>query len=241
MNSKSIYLTFTFLFWACSVCYAGYGSSEGSSYHKFQYDIKGEIEIKPDYALFPFIVTVESKDFKSSLMKAKKIISEVEKKLKTLGKPNLSISSADFFEPHEYKKRIYSSFFGEQKGKAKAQISSYFAIKFSEEDKFWDRAQYIASALDFLKGCKIKFEGADKIKFTYEEAVYHIENAEEYREKIVKSIYSKAKKAANIIAKQENKKPIIKEIKFDQMIIQEILNFNKASLSLDATIEFGFE
>ncbi|MDH5767114.1 MAG: hypothetical protein OEZ38_13960, partial [Gammaproteobacteria bacterium] len=52
--------------------YAGLGFSE-DEIHKFRYDVKGEIMVKPDRAVFPVLITVKSKTYKQSLERANKL------------------------------------------------------------------------------------------------------------------------------------------------------------------------
>ncbi len=94
--------------------------------------------------------------------------------------------------------------------------------------------------MDFLNKHSVRYKQIDDVSFTYGDVIYHIDNVEQYREQIVNAIYQKAKKAADIVAKQEKKKPVIREVRYNQEIKQDILNLTKASLSLSAVIEFEF-
>jgi len=80
-----------------------------------------------------------------------------------------------------------------------------------------------------------------KIKVTAKDVYYEISNIERYRGDIIKSIYSKAHNMASIVAQAEGVELRVDEVTFDQRINSEIINFGKASLSINARIEFTFD
>ena len=70
---------------------------------------------------------------------------------------------------------------------------------------------------------------------------YEISNSEQYRSDIIKSIYTKAQSMAKIVAQAEKVELRVDEVKFDQNIKTEVINFNRASLSINAQINFTFD
>ncbi len=219
------YNVFTFLlclFVFNSVCFAGLGSYEGDSY-KFTYEIEGEIEVKPDTAVLPLIITVNSKSYSNALKKIKITVEKVQKDVNALNEKVFSMSPSDFYKPREYgKKLIDVSFFGNGKNSLNAKLVFNIYIAFKDEHNFWKRAEFIAQANDFVLSLSKKFEKKDNISIASNKIYYEISNTEQYRSDIIKSIYSKAQDMANLVAKAEGVKLRVDEVKFDQHIKMEV-------------------
>ncbi len=221
--------------------FAGLDYSEKSQ-HKFRYEVKGEIIVKPDRAIFPIIITVQSKSYKFSLQNANKIVSALKSDTKKLDNEVFSISSSDFFKKHKRRKKINLSFWGDDnKNAAKTKYIAYLIVKFNNTVTFEDRAKYIAESLDFINNFKKKYIKDENTSIYQEGSFYEIDNVEQFREKIVNSVYQKAKLMADIVGKYEGLVPVIKEVYFDQGIIEDIINFNSASLSINAKLEYTFK
>ncbi len=212
------------------------------SKHKFRYEVKGEIIVKPDRAIFPIIITVQSKSYKLSLQRANEIVSVLKLDTSKLDNKVFSISPSDFFKKHKRRKKINLSFWGEDdKNVAKTKYIAYLIVKLNNNVTFENRAKYIAESLDFIHKFKGKYIKDENTTIYQEGSFYEIDNLEQYRKKIVSSIYQKAKSMAEIVGKHENVSPVIKEVYFDQHIIEDIVNFNSAYLSINAKIEYGFK
>ncbi len=238
------YKIFTFLFCLFvfnSVCFAGWSSYERGSY-KFTYDIEGEIEVKPDTAVIPLMITVNSKSYSNALKKIKTTVKKVQKDVKALDEKVFSISPSDFYKPQEYgKKLIDVSFFGNGKDSLNAKLVFNIYIAFKDEHTFWKRAEFIAHANDFVLSLSEKFQKNDNISIASNKIYYEISNTEQYRSDIIKSIYSKAQDMANLVAKAESVKLRVDEVKFDQHIKMEVINFSRTCLNINAQINFTFD
>lgn len=237
---KIIFITLLSLTYLSPV-FAGYGSYDESS-HQLKYDVKGEIEVKPDKVIFPIVITLKDKTYNSSLLQAKKVITELETALKNHDSQVFSFSSLDFYKPaNRSGKSIDLSFFGRNDELSTTKLVSYLSINFSSSHAFWDRSKYVADALDLMRVYSKKYKEGENKSVYLEDAYYEINNIEQYRGTIVESIYSKARLMADIIAKQENLKPKIKFVSFNQNIQKDVINFSKASLTISAVIEYSFE
>ncbi|MBU2714188.1 SIMPL domain-containing protein, partial [Zooshikella harenae] len=209
--------------------------------HNFQYDIEGEIEVKPDVAYLPVTIQTMDKSYTTALSQSKTVLDKLFEELNALNEPSFSISPADFFKPKKYAKKIDITFFDKREEDVNSNLNVYLIIDFAEKDSFWLKAKKIAVALDFMQGFSKNYESDDNITVTGKDIYYEVNNKEQYREKIVKIIYIKAKKVAELIGSSEKKKIAIKEAKFDQHIKEDIPDFNKARLSIGASIIFAFE
>lgn len=240
MNYKAFTILFC-LFIFNSVCFAGWGSYEKDSY-KFTYDIEGEIEVKPDTAVLPLIITVNSKSYSESLKKIKTLIKSVQKDVKTLNEKVFSMSPSDFYKPNEYGRKLMDvSFFGNDKDSLNTKLVTNIYITFKDEYNFWKRAEFIAQANDFALSLSKKFDKNDKISISSKKIYYEISDTEQYRSDIIKSIYSKAQNMATVVAKAEGVKLRVDEVKFDQHIKMDVINFNRACLNINAQINFTFD
>jgi len=133
------------------------------------------------------------------------------------------------------------TFFGKDKDEASTNLTLCLTVKFEDKNDFWDRADSVAQALDFLDDFMKAHDRKENIALSREAMFYEVDNKEQFREEIVQIIYSKAKKVADVTDQNEGREPKVREVKFDQNIREDILNFNKALLSIDATMEFSFE
>lgn len=231
----------SFLFILNSVCFAGWSSYEGESY-KFTYDVEGEIEVKPDTAVLPLIITVNSKSYSESLKKVRTMIDGIQKDVTALNEKVFSISPSDFYKPEEYGKDSFDvSFFGGKDDSLHAKLVFNIYIAFNKEHDFWKRAEFIAKANDYASSLSKKFDKNDQISIEIEKIYYEISNIEQYRSEIIKSIYTKAQSMAKIVAQAEKVELRVDEVKFDQHIKTEVINFNRASLSINAQINFTFD
>ncbi len=222
-------------------CFAGLDYNEKNS-HRFKYAVKGEINIKPDRAVFPVTVTVNSKSYVKSFEDASKLIAGFKLEIKKLNNKIFSISPSNFFKKRKYKKKFNVSFFGDDdENIAKTRLIAFLIIKFEPNHNFQQRAQFIAESLDFINKFKTQHKNNKKVTIYQEDSFYEINNVERFREEIVSSVYNKAKNMAQIIGKHENITPTIKEVYFDQYINEDIINFNNASLSINAKIEYTFK
>jgi len=237
---KTLLITLSTLVYLNPV-FAGYGGYDEKS-HQLKYDVTGEIEVKPDKAIFPIVITVKEKTYNASLLQAKKIITEIEQALKKYDSQVFTFSSLDFYKPeHRTRKSIDLTFFGRNNEVSTTKLVSYLSINFSSSHEFWERSKYVADALDFIRLHAMKYKEDEARSVSLEDAYYEISNIEQYRGTIVESIYSKARLMADIIAKQENLKPKIKFVSFNQRIQKTVINFSKASLTISAVIEYSFE
>ena len=230
--------------WIClpvSYGFAGYDRTYDS--RQFQYEITGEIQVKPDFALFPVTIATDAKTFDGSLKKAKDVFTGIETDLKQVDPTHFSLSPFDFERSPEQHKMLdaHISFFKREENTSKTQLYFYLRVQFTHDHSFWERAQLLATALDFLTKQIAGFEKDKTLDVHYGEVSLHVEQKEQYREQIIYSMYAKAKKFAEVVAAHEQVIPVIKEIRAGQTIRQEILNINNASLSLDADIIFQFE
>ena len=86
-----------------------------------------------------------------------------------------------------------------------------------------------------------KYEKNDKITVSPKKTYYEILEIERYRGEVIKSIYSKAQEMAAIVAEAEGVELRVDKVTFDQRINKEVINFSRASLSINARIEFTFD
>ncbi|MCP4695080.1 MAG: hypothetical protein GY859_44040 [Desulfobacterales bacterium] len=166
-------------------------------------------------------------------------MSRLEKDVGRLDPTRFTITPANFDKSYEYSK-FSISFFGNDKTLSKTNLEFFLRIHFSDEHTFWERAKWIAEALDVLQRYGDEFKEDKMVEFHHGEMRLRVENKERYREQIVNTLYVKARRVADAIAAHENTTPAIKEMSCTQSIREEILNIHKASLSLDATILFEF-
>lgn len=235
MKTLKVLFVFIFFFIFADSVNAGYGS--GRYYNNFKYKVDGEIAVKPDIASYPVIVTIDSRSYKRSLSSAKRIISGISKDLKKLGKNEYSISTTNFFRSKKYSK-IKVTFFGGNKEKRRTKMIFNINVNFKDTHDFWKRAALIAEILDFIKSAQRRYSN-DTIKISQGERYFHINNVEKFRKDIISSIYKKAKTTASVIETNEKRKLKIVHITFGQNIKKSFLGFDKATLSLDANIEFA--
>ncbi|MGI0117485.1 SIMPL domain-containing protein [Zooshikella sp. RANM57] len=246
MNYASQFFLISFTFFVASFAYGGFSSSKGyNTYdmykHNFQYKIEGEIEVKPDVAYLPVTIKTTDKSYTTALSQSKTVLDKLVEELNALNEPSFSISSTDFFKPKKYAKKIDISFFNKSEDVVNSNLNVYLAIDFTDSDTFWVKAEKIAIALDFVQKFSKKYDAYDNIIVASKDIYYEVKDKEQYREKIVKRVYEKAKKVAELIGLSEKKKIAIKEAKFDQHIKEDIPDFIKARLSIGASIVFTFE
>jgi len=239
---KTIILCITvFMGLVATSSFAGLGYYE-KKIHKFQYEVEGEIIVKPNRAVIPVIINTSDISFEKSLIKARKILFSTAAGLKKLDSKNFSLSPADFFKPINKGKKILDvSFFGGEKNLKKTKLILYVNINFNDDHDFWARAELLSKAHDYLSKLKKNNNSKDDSSIYIEETFYEISDAEKYRAQIIESIYQKAKVTASIIENKEKIALEIKHITFDQHINKDIVNFNSASLTINANIEFGKE
>ncbi|MCP4347592.1 MAG: hypothetical protein GY795_18970 [Desulfobacterales bacterium] len=224
-----------------SVGYAGWDSSYQSESYKFTYEVEGEIEIKPDAAVLPLIITVRSVSYSESLKKLRQLLEGFSKNVKTLGEDVFSSTPSDFFKSQDSGRKLNVSFFGGNNDKYRAKLVFNIYVTFKDEHNFWQRAEFMAKANDFVASSEKKFEKNDKISVSSENIYYEISDMERYRGDIIKSVYSKAQEMAKIVAEAEGVKLRVDEVAFDQRINKEVINFSRASLGINARIKFTFD
>lgn len=241
MKYKNIVFIIVLSLLSVKPSFAGLGSYDKAS-HRLKYEVKGEMDVRPDKAVFPIVISIKDRSYAESLAQARNIISEIETALKKHDGKIFSLSSLDFYKPDDrMRKSIDLSFFGRNDDMSKTKLVSYLSVSFNDEHAFWDRSKYVAQALDFVKGFSRKYKEDDNKSIFLEEVFYEINNVEQYRESIVKSVYKKARLMADIIAKQEKLKPKIKYVSFEQHIREDVINFSKANLTINAELEYTFE
>ncbi len=239
----------SFLFSVALVCWlipvqsahCGLGSYKSRTPQTLRYDVSGEAMVKPDCALFPISLSAEAKSYQAGMTQAKGIFDELRKALKGQCGDKAAFYPASLDESRSYeKKRISVSFFKSEEKNVSVRFEFILKLGFDAEAGFWERAAAIAKALDFLNERVENSEAEPSIRLRYGEMRLEVEKREQYREAIVRAIYAKAKKVADVIAEQEKRQPVIQEIHFSQAIRQDILNLHQAALSLEADIAFGF-
>jgi hypothetical protein len=224
-----------------SVCFAGWGSYSREPY-KFTYEVEGEIEVKPDTAVLPLTITVSSKSYSESLKKVKTILDGIGKDVNAIDEKVYSTSPSDFFRSQENGRKILDvSFFGGGDDASSAALVFNIFMAFDDGHDFWQRAEFIAKANDYVSSLSKKYEKNDAISVSPEKIYYEISDVERYRADIIKSIYSKAQAMAKIVADAEGVKLRVDEVKFDQRINKEFINFSRASLGINAQIDFTFD
>ncbi|NOY74951.1 MAG: hypothetical protein GXP32_04065 [Kiritimatiellaeota bacterium] len=244
MINRIVGWTVLFSLLASTVCEAGLLRSSGSrpALSQFNYDVIGEVVVKPTCALFPITLAAKSDSFASAVGKSKVVLIDLKKRLSGLGKSNFSISPTDCVRKKEYRKFIPVSFWGgRKKEKVSVRLKLVLRVSFAEKDDFWTRAGFVAAALDFLKARRVEFKDNGDFDFSYGSVSYFVEDVEKHRERIVESIYSKAKTAADILAKSSKTKSVLRSVRVDQNITQRVENLDKAWLSLGAVIKFEFK
>lgn len=222
--------------------HAGYSSSE-SKYYKFRYDVRGEIEVRPDRAVFPLIIKARAVSYERSLNAANQVVNQLDTEARKLDADKFSVDTNDYARETRRRSKINLSFFGndsDDKKRATSRVVSYLVLYFSDADDFSRRATLVAKALDFINAFNSSYEDNRFISISSDEVFYEISDVEQYREQVVSSVYQKARNMAAVIGKQEKLKPVIKDVHFDQHITEEILSFNKAALSVGAKIEYRF-
>ncbi len=98
MKTATFLAIFFFLFLTTSTSFAGWGYS-GKRDLKFNYKVEGEIEIKPDKAIFPIIITTHGNSYIDSLNTTRNITNEITDELKKLDNTIFTSSPSDFFKP----------------------------------------------------------------------------------------------------------------------------------------------
>lgn len=144
---------------------AGMNYYESQS-HQFRYEVKGEVNIKPDTAVFPVTITVESESYQQALQKAQQLAAEFKTSAGKLNRKFFTVSSADFFKRHQRGKKLslsVSFFDSSSEEDASAKLVSVLSIGFKADQDFDQRAGLIAEALDFVRGFKKRYEKNDKI------------------------------------------------------------------------------
>ena len=239
---KTILLCFTaFIGLFVTSSFAGLDYYE-KQIHKFKYEVEGEIIVKPNRAVIPVIIDTYDINFEKSLIKAHEILSSTEAELKKWDSKYFSLTPADFFKPASRGKKILDvSFFGGEKDRKKTKLILYININFSDDQDFWTRAKLLAKAHDYLSTLKTRYKSKDDSSIHIGELFYEIIDAENYRAQIIETIYQKAKVTSSIIERKEKIILEIKHITFDQHIKKDIINFNSASLTINANIQFGKE
>lgn len=227
---------------AGSSSFAGYESSRWSDSHKFTYEVEGEIEVKPDVAVVPLIISVNSKSYSESLGQARQLLDGIKKGVAELGSSVFSATPSDFFKPQGGGRKLLDvSFFGGGDEQLQAALVFNIYVTFKPEHDFWQRAEFMAKANDFVVDLEKKHKKSDKIVISPREIYYEIHDVEKYRLEIVKSIYSKAHQMSSIVAEAEGVNLRVDEVTFDQRINKEVINFSRASLRINSRIEFSFE
>lgn len=224
------------------VGYAGWESSYRSESYKFTYEVEGEIEVKPDTAVLPLVIKVRAKSYSDSLKQARQLLDDINKDVKALGSDVFSLTPSDFFKPQGGGRKLLDvSFFGGGDDEPQAMLVFNIYVAFKDDHNFWKRAEFMAKGNDFVASLEKKYEKNDKITVSPKKTYYEISEIERYRGDIIKSIYSKAHEMAAIVAEAEGVKLRVDKVTFDQRINKEVINFSRASLSINARIEFTFD
>lgn len=237
MIINRIILSFALLLFTFS-SFAGFSSKEYAS-HTLKHEANGELEIKPDRAVFPVVFSVEEKTFTKALAMIRSMNDSLMQEAKNVDPDAVSVLPADFYKPGKGNKYSDISFFGGDKNDSNAKFTAYLNIHFKPQYDFWKRSALLAKALDFLKNFAKKYK-TDEVSIRHDNAFYEVDNIEQYRKKLLELIYKKARTMAETIAKQEKAKLKIKYVSFDQYISKEIINFNRMVLSIPARIEYTF-
>jgi hypothetical protein len=146
------------------VGYAGWESSYGSKTYKFTYEVEGEIEVEPDTAVLPLMITVSAKSYSDALNQAKKLLNGFNQEIKALGSDVFSATPTDFFKPQRGgRKSLDLSFFrsGDDKSQAMLVFNVYAAFKSNHD--FWERAAFMAQANDFIASIENRYKKNEKI------------------------------------------------------------------------------
>ncbi len=241
MKTVRVIAMAVFLVFISSPALAGLGYSREKTIN-FDYKVVGEIEIKPDKAVFPITITTNGKSYIDSLGAIRDIINEMTKELKKLDHTIFTSSPSDFFKPYDKGRKFLDvSFFSGERSRARSKLVFNIYVNFTRNHSFWQRAEFLAAAHDFIARFVIKYEKDEYATVSMEDVYYEIVNVEQYRDEIIRSIYKKAKIMADIISKEEKVKLEVRQVMFDQRIDKEILNFNRASLTINANLDFGYE
>jgi len=222
--------------------HAGFSSGNRNAFYKFSYEVQGEIEVKPDTAVLPLVITVRAKSNTDALNQAKQLLTAVTQEVKALGSEVFSSSPSDFFKPQNgNRKMVEVSFFKANEEETQAKMVFNIYVTFKEEHDFWQRAGFMAKANDFVAALEKKYQKNERINASSQDTYYEISDIERYRGEIIRSIYAKAHNMAEIVAKAEGTTLKVDQVTFDQRIKSEVINFNRESLSLDARIGFVFD
>jgi len=222
--------------------YAGWESSYGSKSYKFTYEVEGEIEVEPDTAVLPLMITVRAKSYSDALNQAKKLLNGFNQEIKSLGSNVFSATPSDFFKPQRGgRKSLDLSFFSSGEDESQAMLVFNVYVAFKSNHDFWERAAFMAQANDFIASIENRYKKNDKIKISPNKTYYEISDIEKYRGAIIKTIYAKAHQMAQIVAEAEGADLKVNKVAFDQRIQKEVINFSRASLSINAKIDFTFD
>jgi len=208
----------------------------------FNYKIKGTITIRPDRAVIPLTLTVTDTTYVKSLAEIYVAYDKLKLLLKKLDDKIFNFSPGNFYKQGNWHKRYASvSFFSApEKDQVKTTLSVYLVIRFTDKHSFKQRAEFIASAYDFINSHLTKKNAHPKnTKIETHSIQYIIDDIESYREAIVKELYRRAKLMVELVAKQEKAETRIQKVDFNQTINQNIDHFNKATLSLSADFKFN--
>lgn len=224
------------------ISYAGWESSYQSKSYKFTYEVEGEIEVEPDTAVLPLMITVSAKSYLDALNQAKKLLDGFNQEIKVLGSDVFSATPLDFFKPHSGgRKSIDISFFSSGDDASQAILVFNVYVAFKSHHDFWVRAAFMAQANDFIASIENRYKKNDKILISPKKTYYEISEIEKYRGAIIKTVYAKAHQMAQIVAEAEGVDLRVDKVTFDQRIQKEVINFNRASLSINAKIDFTFD
>ncbi|GBC61821.1 hypothetical protein DENIS_2783 [Desulfonema ishimotonii] len=241
MHRKIIFTVSCLLIISASACFAGLNYYE-EKVHKFNYTVEGEIEIKPDKAVFPIILTIQGNSYADSLKNTQRITHQIISELKQLDNTVFTASPSDFFKQRDRGKTLLDvSFWRNDENKPESKLIFNIYVNFKTDHTFWQRAEFLAEAHDFIDRFIKRYKEDETVSVYPEETYYEIDRIEQYREEIIRSIYEKAKTMADIIASEEKVNLDIRQVTFGQHIVKEILNFNRASLTINADIEFAFD
>lgn len=220
------------------LAWAGLSSSDYDS-QTLKHEVEGELEVKPDRALYPLRITVDTRSYDNSLNKIESLHKTLETQVKALGE-SFNVSPAAFYKPGTYRKKSKLSFFSSDSASTSIRFVSYINVNFKQEHDFWTRARLIAKALDFIESFRKKNK-SKTVSINHDDVVYEIDFIEQYRKKLIESIYKKAKNTAEIVAKQENASLQIKYVSFAQHIKKQSVSFNQTILTIPAVIEYSFK
>lgn len=245
MKNRSSYPLLTILLTSL-ILLTGTARASASSYREeparhYQYQIKGAVVVRPDKALFPLTISVQGKNYVQALAKANQVQQEIKKRLNKFDEKVYRLSPVNFYRQSVRGKRYTSiSFFskGRHNGPSASMLVN-LVVRFTDRHSFQDRADMIARAYDFLNEVNGVYAEKKNMSVRTGSVQYGIDNVEKFRAMVVKQIYQRGKLMVDIVAKQEHAAAYIRKVHFSQDIQQNMHHFNKATLSIDAKIEFG--